>query len=72
MHDPNRRKTVRKGGKTIMIKLFKKFLTNADGATMVEYGVIASLIIGAIVASMTPVAGTLSTAWTNLSGTMGG
>ena len=53
-----------------MTDLFKRFLTNADGATMVEYGVIASLIVGAIVASMTPVAGTLSTAWTNLSGTM--
>ena len=55
-----------------MIKLFKEFLTNAHGATMVEYGMIVSLIVTAIVLAFTPVAGTLTTTWTNLSGTMGG
>ena len=55
-----------------MRKLIERFLTDADGATMVEYGVIASLIVGAIVASMTPVTNILSGAWATLNTTMGG
>lgn len=57
---------------TLMTKLFKRFLTDADGATMVEYGVIASLIVGAILAAVTPVTNILTTAWNTLSTTMGG
>ncbi len=43
-----------------MIKAFNKFLKDENGATAIEYGLIAGLVAVAIVAALTTLGGGLS------------
>jgi pilus assembly protein Flp/PilA len=49
-----------------MTKSIKKFLTDENGATAIEYGLIAALIAVAIVAALTTLGGGLNTLFTNV------
>ncbi|HWF65386.1 MAG TPA: Flp family type IVb pilin [Rhizomicrobium sp.] len=44
-----------------MIAMFKKFLANEDGATAIEYGLIAALISVVIIGVLTTVGSNLNT-----------
>jgi pilus assembly protein Flp/PilA len=50
-----------------MHTLLKNFLRNEDGATAIEYGLIAALIAVVIITGVTAVGTQLSTTFTNLS-----
>jgi pilus assembly protein Flp/PilA len=47
---------------------FKKFLANEDGASAIEYGLLASLIALAITAGATALGGALNTLFTDIAG----
>jgi pilus assembly protein Flp/PilA len=47
-----------------MIAMFKKFVANEDGATAIEYGLIAALISVVIITALTTVGTNLSTKFT--------
>ena len=49
-----------------MLKLFKKSLRNEEGATAIEYGLIAGLIAVVIIAAVTLVGTDLQTAFNDL------
>ena len=49
-----------------MSKLFSKFIRREEGATAIEYGLIAALIAVAIIAAATTVGGSLDTLFTNV------
>lgn len=49
------------------MKTFHRFLTDEDGATAIEYGLIAALIAVAIIAAVRAVGGQLSTTFTSVS-----
>ena len=53
-----------------MHTLLKQFLRNQDGATAIEYGLIAALIAVVIITGVTAVGTQLSTTFTNLSTTL--
>ena len=53
-----------------MFKKLKNILRCQEGATAIEYGLILSLIVIAIVASMTQVAGTTIEMWGFVSNTV--
>jgi pilus assembly protein Flp/PilA len=53
-----------------MTSLFKQFLRNEDGATAIEYGLIAALIAVVIISGVTLVGTSLSTTFTNISGNL--
>lgn len=44
-----------------MIALMKKFAANQDGATAIEYGLIAALIAVVIIGALTTIGGNLNT-----------
>jgi pilus assembly protein Flp/PilA len=44
-----------------MVGMFKKFLANEDGATAIEYGLIAALISVVIIGALTTVGSNLNT-----------
>ncbi len=50
-----------------MMKLFSRFLKNEDGATAIEYGLIAALIGVAIIGAVTTVGTELGTTFTSIS-----
>lgn len=45
--------------------MLKRFLTNEDGATAIEYAVIAGLIFLAIIAAIAPIGDELGVIFTN-------
>ena len=49
---------------------FARFLANEDGATAIEYALIASLIAMVIVAAVTSVGTTLSGTFSNVAGSV--
>jgi pilus assembly protein Flp/PilA len=49
-----------------MRKLFKSFLRNQDGATAIEYGLIAVVIIGGVTAVGTKLSASFNTVQSNL------
>ncbi len=49
---------------------FKTFLADEDGATAIEYGLLASLIALAIVGGATALGGSLDALFTSVSGTL--
>ena len=51
-----------------MIKFLSKFRRDEEGATAIEYGLIAALIAIALIASLTLVGGSLSSIFTAISG----
>ena len=57
-------------GVFLMTSLFKQFLRNEDGATAIEYGLIAALIAVVIITGVTAVGTSLSTTFTNISGNL--
>ncbi len=50
-----------------MRKVFEAFVRNENGATAIEYGLIAALIAVAIIGGVTAVGTQLSTTFTNIS-----
>jgi pilus assembly protein Flp/PilA len=44
-----------------MIVMFKRFVANRDGATAIEYGLIAALIAVVIIGALTTIGGNLNT-----------
>jgi len=50
-----------------MRNLFKNFIANENGATAIEYGLIAALIAVAIISGVTAVGTKLSTSFGNVS-----
>jgi pilus assembly protein Flp/PilA len=53
-----------------MTKAIKKFLNDDNGATAIEYGLIAALIAVAIVAAATFLGGNLSALFSNVANTI--
>ena len=53
-----------------MLRAFVKFAKNQSGATAIEYGLIASLIALVIIGGLTAVGTSLSTTFTNISGSL--
>jgi pilus assembly protein Flp/PilA len=53
-----------------MTKLFSRFLKNEDGATAIEYGLIAALIGVAIIGAVTTVGTELGTTFTSVSASL--
>ena len=51
-----------------MLSYVKSLATNEDGATAIEYGLIAGLIAVAIIAGATTLGGDLGTAFTTVGG----
>jgi len=49
-----------------MTKLFSRIFRREEGATAIEYGLIAALIAVAIIAAATTVGGSLDTLFTNV------
>lgn len=52
------------------MKLFSKIMKNEEGATAIEYGLIAALIAVAAVTAMSQVGGTLTNTFTNVDSAM--
>jgi pilus assembly protein Flp/PilA len=52
------------------MQTLKQFFRNEDGATAIEYGLIAALIAVVIITGVTAVGTQLSTTFTNLSGNL--
>ena len=53
-----------------MKALIEKFAKDEDGATAIEYGLIAALISVAIIAAIRSVGGSLNTTFTNVNGAL--
>jgi pilus assembly protein Flp/PilA len=49
-----------------MIAMFMKFIANQDGATAIEYGLIAALIAVVIIGALTTVGSNLNTDFTSV------
>jgi pilus assembly protein Flp/PilA len=49
-----------------MTAMFKKFIANQDGATAIEYGLIAALISVVIIGALTTVGSNLNTDFTSV------
>jgi len=54
-----------------MLKSLKAFLKNEDGATAIEYGLIAALIGVAIITAVTSVGGGLETTFESVAAKLG-
>ncbi len=52
---------------TVMIKRFTKLMNNSDGATAIEYGLIAALIAVAAIGAMKGIGTKLDATFTNVS-----
>ena len=48
------------------METFKQLLTNEDGATAIEYGLIAALIAVAAITALTSIGGNLNKTFTNV------
>jgi pilus assembly protein Flp/PilA len=53
-----------------MLRLFRRLMKNVEGATVIEYTLIASLIAVAAIASMRTVSGKISNVLNNVSNVM--
>ena len=53
-----------------MLKRFTKLMSNSEGATAIEYGLIAALISVAAIAAMQGVGTKLNSTFTNVSGNL--
>jgi pilus assembly protein Flp/PilA len=53
-----------------MLNLLRKFAVEEDGATAIEYGLIAALIAVVIISAVTLVGTNLSTTFTTISGNL--
>jgi pilus assembly protein Flp/PilA len=53
-----------------MIAMFKKFIANQDGATAIEYGLIAALIAVVIIGALTTVGSNLNTDFTSVASSL--
>jgi len=53
-----------------MLSIFRKLMKNEQGATAIEYVLIASLISVAAIAAMTSVGGKVSSVMSNVAGAM--
>ena len=53
-----------------MIALMKKFVANQDGATAIEYGLIAALISVVIITALTAVGTNLNTDFTSVASSL--
>ena len=53
-----------------MMKMMKKLRKNEDGATAIEYGLIAALIAIAIIGGASALGGSLDNAFNNIAGTV--
>ena len=54
-----------------MLSIFRRLMKNQDGATAIEYTLIASLIAVAAITAMGKVGGKISNTLTNVSNAMG-
>ena len=54
-------------GESEMVTNIKKFIKEEDGATMIEYGLIAALVSVAAVIALTALGGSLSSMFTSVS-----
>ena len=52
------------------MKLFRDLLANNEGATAIEYGLIAALVAVAAIGAMTSLGGSLSNTFTGVAGKM--
>ena len=50
-----------------MVNQFVRFMQEEEGATAIEYGLLASLIAGVIVGAVTILGGTVNTSFTTVS-----
>ena len=57
-------------GDSIMFSVFTKLLRNEDGATAIEYGLIAALISVAAITAFTAVGSSLTSKFNNVSSTL--
>jgi len=55
-----------------MHRIISNFLRNEDGATALEYGLIAALIAGVIITAVTNLGSSVSTTFSNISTSMAG
>ena len=53
-----------------MAKFLKKMIKNEDGATAIEYGLIAALIAVAAISAMSNIGSTLSTTFNGVAGNL--
>ena len=53
-----------------MIAMFKKFSANQNGATAIEYGLIAALIAVVIIGALTTVGSNLNTDFTSVASSL--
>ena len=53
-----------------MTAMFKKFIGNQDGATAIEYGLIAALIAVVIIGALTTVGSNLNTDFTSVASSL--
>ncbi|HEX4117420.1 MAG TPA: Flp family type IVb pilin [Rhizomicrobium sp.] len=53
-----------------MIAMFKKFVANQDGATAIEYGLIAALISVVIIGALTTVGSNLNADFTSVANSL--
>ena len=55
-----------------MNRIIRNFLRNEEGATALEYGLIAALIAGVIIAAVTTLGQSVSTTFSSISTSMAG
>jgi pilus assembly protein Flp/PilA len=53
-----------------MSKFLKSYWTNQNGATSIEYGLIATLVCSAVIAAMTGLGSNLQNTWNKISNKM--
>jgi pilus assembly protein Flp/PilA len=53
-----------------MIAMLKKFVANQNGATAIEYGLIAALIAVVIIGALTSIGGNLNTDFTSVANSL--
>jgi len=56
----------------MIMKLVKQFFANEDGATAIEYGLIAALVSVAAIGALNTMGGSLSSMFTSVSGQLSG
>ena len=54
------------------MKLIKQFFANEDGATAIEYGLIAALVSVAAIGALNTMGGSLTSMFTSVSGQLSG
>jgi len=56
----------------MIMKLVKQFFANEDGATAIEYGLIAALVSVAAIGALNTMGGSLTSMFTSVSGQLSG